>query len=72
MPGVRKEIQQEETYKKYGDPARKVEIRAIGRHVAFLGVPFSGITVGESLVGGRSVWAVGIPTQEVTLAKIEN
>ena len=29
MPGMRKEIPEEETYSKYGDAARRIEIEAI-------------------------------------------
>ena len=31
MPGMRKEIPKKETYNKYGDAARKIEIEAIGK-----------------------------------------
>ena len=34
MPGMVKEIQKAETYNKYGDAARKIEIDAIGKHGA--------------------------------------
>ena len=40
--GVRKEIPQEETFSKYGDAARKVEIEAIGKHGALMGDTFLG------------------------------
>ena len=43
MPVAREAIQKEETYNKYGDAARKVEIEAIEKHGAFIRVPFSGI-----------------------------
>ena len=44
--GMRKEIQKEETYNKYGYAARKIEIGAIGEHGAFIRIPFSGIPDG--------------------------
>ena len=46
MPGMRKEIPKEETYTKYGDAARKVEIESTEKHGAFSGVPFSEIPDG--------------------------
>ena len=46
MHGIRKKIPKEETYNKYGDAARKVEIEAIGIHGTCAGVPFSGIPEG--------------------------
>ena len=45
-PGMRKAIPKEETYRKYGDAPRNVEIEAIGKHGAFNRVPFSGIPDG--------------------------
>lgn len=36
MPGTRKEIPKEKTYNYYGDDGRKVEIRSLGDHVAFI------------------------------------
>ena len=40
MPGMRKEIPKEETYNKYGDSARKIEIGAIGKRGTFIRIPF--------------------------------
>ena len=41
MPGMGGEIPKEETYNKYGDTSRKIEIGAIGKHGAFTRMPFS-------------------------------
>ena len=46
MPGMRKVIPKQETYNKYGDSARKVEIEAIGKHGAFKRAPPSEIPDG--------------------------
>ena len=54
MPGIRKVIPKEETYNKYVDEARKVEIEAIGKHGDFKRVPFSGIPDG----GVADRWAI--------------
>ena len=43
MPGMGKEIPKEETYNKYGDAARKIEIEAIEKHGTFIRVPFDQI-----------------------------
>ena len=43
IPGIRKEIHKEETFSKYGESSREVEIGPIKKHGAFRGVPFSGI-----------------------------
>ena len=59
MPGMRNEIHKEETYIKYGDAARKVEIEATGKHGAFKRSPCSGIPEGESLIAGRFVYTMG-------------
>ena len=59
MPGMRKEIPKAETYNKYGDAARKVEIEATGKHGAFKRSPCSGIPEGESLIAGRFVYTMG-------------
>ena len=53
MPGAMEEIPKEESYIKYGDTAREVEIGAIGKHGAFLQIHASGIPGGESLIEGR-------------------
>ena len=50
MPGMRKEMQKEETFSKYGYAARKVEIGDIEKHGTFRRVNFSGIPDGGSLV----------------------
>ena len=47
MPGMRKEIPKEETYNKYGDAARKIEIEAIEKHGTFIRVPFEQIPSGN-------------------------
>ena len=43
MPVTRKEIQKEETYNKYGDADREVEIGAIAKRGTCARAPFSGI-----------------------------
>ena len=40
MTGMRKEIPKAETYNKYGDAARKIEIEAIWKHLDFARPPF--------------------------------
>ena len=60
MPGMRKEIPKEETYNKYGDAARKIEIEAIEKHGTFIRVPFEQIPSGESLIEGRFVYTIKI------------
>ena len=57
MPGIRKEIQKEETYNKYGGDASKVEIDAIEKHGTFERMHFSAIPEG-SLIEGRFVYTV--------------
>ena len=47
MPGMRKEIPKEETYNKYGDAARKIEIEAIEKHGTFIRIPFGQIPTGD-------------------------
>ena len=46
MPGMRKEMTGEETHNKYGGDAREVEIDAIGKHWALVGIRFSEIPDG--------------------------
>ena len=58
MPGMEKEIPQEETQNTYGGDARKIEIEAIGKHGTFIRVPFSEIPDGESLIAGRFVYTI--------------
>ena len=53
MPGTLKEIPKEETYNQYGDAPRKIEIDEIGKHGAFIRVPFSGIP--EVVVDRRAI-----------------
>ena len=57
MPGMGV-IPKEETYNKYGDSARKIEIGTIGGDVAFARIPFSEATAGASLIEGIFVYAV--------------
>ena len=42
MPGMRIEIQKGDTYSKYGDAVRKIEIEAIEKHGTFARIPFCG------------------------------
>ena len=58
MPGVGKEIPKGETYNKYGDAARRIEIEAVGKHGAFTRFPFGRIPIGASLIEGRFVYAI--------------
>ena len=44
MPGMRNDIHKAETYNKYGDDARKIEIASLGKHDTFIRVDSSGIT----------------------------
>ena len=46
MQGAREGIPKEETYNKYGDAARKIEIGEIGKQWGFYTAPFSGIPEG--------------------------
>ena len=46
MPRARKGIPKEETYNKYWDAARGVEIEAIGKHGTFARMPVSEIPDG--------------------------
>ena len=59
MPGMRGEIPKGETYNKYGDAARKIEIDATGDSGTFIRVPFSEIPDAESLVEWRFVYTMG-------------
>ena len=47
MPGITEAIPIGETYNKYGDTARKVEIGAIGKHGGFSRSPYRGYRVGN-------------------------
>ena len=47
MPGIRKVIPKEETYNKYGDAARKIEIDAIEKRGTFIRVPVSEMPDGD-------------------------
>ena len=55
---MRKEIQKEETQNKYGGAERRIEIEAIGKHGAFIRVPFSEIPEGGSLIEGRFAYTI--------------
>ena len=55
MRGMRTGIPKEETYKKYGDAARIIEIRALGKHDAFDRVGVSEIPGGVAVMEGRFV-----------------
>ena len=76
---MRKEIPKGETYNKYGDAARKVEIGAIGKHGAFKMPHFSEIPEAGSLIEGLFAHTVQISRfrpvvnrPELMLVKIEN
>ena len=58
MPGMRMGIPKEETYYKYGEDDRKVEIEAIGKHGTFGRIPSSEVPDGEPLTEGRFAYAV--------------
>ena len=60
MPGAGKEIPKEETYNKFGDAARKIEIGAIGKHGTFARIPFAEIPNGASVIEGRFVYTIKI------------
>ena len=53
------EIPKEEIYNEYGDPAREIEIGAMGKHGTPERIPYADIPEGESLIGGRFFYAVG-------------
>ena len=59
MPGMRKEMPIGETFSKYGDSARRVEIESIEKHGTFIGIHLSEIPDVGSLIEGRFVYTVG-------------
>ena len=54
----KKEIPKEETYNKYGDAARRIEIASIEKHGTFAQIPFEQIPNGVSLIEGGFVYAI--------------
>ena len=58
-PSIRQEIPKEETYDKYGDASRKIEIWAIGEHGGFARIHFTVIPQAVSLIAGIFVYTVG-------------
>ena len=59
MPGMRKEFPKEETYNKYGDAARKIEIGAIENTELLYESPFLEFRNGVTEREGRFVYAMG-------------
>ena len=47
MPGMRKEIPKEETYNKYGDAARKIEIGQLGNMALLSEFPLQKFLMGH-------------------------
>ena len=79
MPGMGKEVPMGETYNKYGDAAREVEIVTVGKRGAIVGIPYYEIPEGGSVVEWdlRTQWGYtnfGLSRQklEPALAKIGN
>ena len=58
MRGMGKETPKEETYNKYGDADRKIEIEAIEKHGTFVRIPFGQVPIGESLIEGRFAYTI--------------
>ena len=56
MPGARKGIPKEETYKMYGDAARKGEIKSLLDHGALIRVARWGIPIGDVCINGWCVY----------------
>ena len=71
MPGIMKEIPKGDTYSKYGDSARKVEIGAIGNHGTFFAKSICGYTCGRILNWGRFVYAMGNKPLSACYAKTD-